>query len=259
MRIRPESFADHYSQARMFFLSQTEAERNHIVSALVFELSKVETPTIRERVVAHLVHVDEGMSNRVAGGLRLAGVVEPATTKVPARLEIKPSPVLSIIGKAQQTIKGRVVGLLVSDRVDRTLVEALRAAVQKEGAKLKIIAPHVGGAKTSDGKMLEADLQLAGAPSIFFDAVAVIVSEAGIPELIREAAALDFVSDAFNHLKVIGYVPAAKPLLRRAGIADELLDAGVVSLGSIDAVEGFISAAKKTRFWDREPKVRNLP
>ena len=107
--------------------------------------------------------------------------------------------------------------------------------------------------------MLKADLQLAGAPSIFFDAVAVIVSEAGIPELIREAAALDFVSDAFNHLKVIGHVPAAKPLLRRAGIADELLDAGVVPLVSIDAVEGFIAAAKRTRIWDREPKVRNLP
>jgi len=135
----------------------------------------------------------------------------------------------------------------------------LRTAVHKEGAKLKIIAPHVGGAKTPDGKMLEADLQLAGAPSIFFDAVAVIVSEAGIPQLTRDAAALEFVSDAFNHLKVIGYVPAAKPLLRRVGIADELLDAGVVSLGSIDAVEGFIATAKKTRIWDREPKVRNLP
>ena len=259
MRIRPESFADHYSQARMFFLSPTEAEKNHIVSALVFELSKIETPTIRERVVAHLVHVDEGMSNRVAAGLRLAGVVKPAATQVPARREIKASPALSIIGKAQQTLKGRVVGLLVSDPVDCALVEALRAAVQKEGARLKIIAPHVGGAKTPDGKMLKADLQLAGAPSIFFDAVAVIVSEAGIPELMREAAALDFVSDAFNHLKVIGHVPAAKPLLRRAGIADELLDAGVVPLVSIDAVEGFIAAAKRTRIWDREPKVRNLP
>src|SRR5262249_42343547 len=107
--------------------------------------------------------------------------------------------------------------------------------------------------------MLKADLQLAGAPSIFFDSVAVIVSEAGIPELIREAAALDIVSDAFNHLKVIGHVPGAKPLLRRAGIADELLGAGVVSLVSIDAVEGFIAAAKRTRIWDREPKVRNLP
>ena len=63
MRIRPKSFADHYSQARMFFLSQTETEKNHIVSALVFELSKVETPPVRERVVSHLMQVDEAWQN----------------------------------------------------------------------------------------------------------------------------------------------------------------------------------------------------
>ena len=102
-------------------------------------------------------------------------------------------------------------------------------------------------------------MQLAGAPSIFFDAVAVMVSEAGSWELMREAAALDFISDAFNHLKVIGYIPPAKSLLQRAGITDELVDGGVVKLTGADAIAAFITAAKKTRIWDREPKVRNLP
>ena len=259
MRIRPESFADHYSQARMFFLSQTETEKNHIVAALVFELSKVETLAVRERVVSHLLQVDEGMAKRVGAGLRLGKAIEPATTKAPARRQIKTSPALSIIAKAPQTLKGRVIAVLISDGVDCALIEALRAAVQKEGARLKIVAPHVGGAQTADGKMLEADMQLAGAPSVFFDAVAVIVSEAGTWELAREAAALGFISDAFHHLKVIGYLPAAKPLLQRAGITDELVDAGVVKLDGANAVAGFIAAAKKTRIWDREPKVRNLP
>ena len=259
LRIRPESFADHYTQARMFFLSQTEPEQNHIVAALVFELSKVETPAVRERVVSHLVHVDEGMAERVAAGLRLKGATEPAATKVSAARQIKPSPALSIIGKAPQTLKGRVIGCLVSDGVDRTLIDALRAAAKKEGAKLKIVAPYVGGVKPSDGTMLEADLQLAGGPSIFFDAVAVIVSETGARELVREAAALDFVSDAFNHLKVIGYVPAAEPLLHRVGITAELADAGVVPLADASAVAGFIATAKKMRIWEREPKVRRLP
>jgi catalase len=259
MRIRPESFADHYNQARMFFLSQTETERNHIVAALVFELSKVETPAVRERVVAHLLHVDEGMAKRVAAGLRIGKAVEPAETKIPVRRQIRTSPALSIIGKAPQTLKGRTIAVLASDGVDCALIEALRAAVHKEGACLKIVASHVGGVQTADGKMLEADMQLAGAPSIFFDAVAVVVSEAGTRELAREAAALGFISDAFNHLKVIGYYPAAKPLLQRAGITDELVDAGVVKLGGSDAVPGFVTAARKTRVWDREPKVRNLP
>jgi catalase len=129
MRIRPESFADHYSQARMFFLSQTEAERNHIVAALVFELSKVETPATCERAVSHLLHVDEGMAKRVSSGLRLGKAIEPAATTVPARRQIKTSPALSIIGKAPETLKGRVIALLVSDGVDCGLIEALRQAV----------------------------------------------------------------------------------------------------------------------------------
>src|SRR5215469_8796106 len=233
--------------------SPVEARVNHIVAALVFELSKVETPPVRERVVSHLMHVDEGMAKRVAAGLRLGSGIEPAATTVPARREIRRSPALSIINKDPYTLKGRVIGLLISDGADGALIEALRAAVKKQGARIKIVAPHVGGAKTGDGKLLEADLQLAGAPSTFFDAVAVIVSEAGARELTREAAALDFVSNAFSHLKTIGHVPAAEPLLRRAGITDELTDAGIVRLTGTDAIAGFIDVAKKTRVWDREP------
>jgi catalase len=259
MRIRPESFADHYTQARLFFLSQTEPERNHIVSALVFELSKVETPAIRERVVGQLIHVDEGMAKRVAAGLRLENKMQPAETKMPARNGVKPSPALSVIGKAPQTLEGRVVGCLVSDGADRTLVDALRAAVETEGAKLKIVAPHVGGAKTADGNMLKADMRIDGGPSILFDAVVLIVSEAGAKELAREAAAVGFVADAFNHLKVLGYAAAAEPLLRRAGITAELADEGIIPLANVGAVSGFIAAAKKMRVWDREPKVRNIP
>lgn len=225
----------------------------------MFELSKVETLPVRERVVSHLLHVDMDMAKRVATGLRLAGAIEPAVTTVPARREIEPSPALSIIGKAPQTLKGRVIGVLVSDGVDCTLIGTLRAAAKTEGAKVKIVAPYVGGAKTGDGELLEADQQLTGAPSIVFDAVAVIVSEAGARELARDAAAVGFLADAFNHLKVIAHVPAAKPLIKRAGLTEELADGGVVPLAGADAVAGFITAAKKGRIRDREPKVRNLP
>jgi catalase len=259
MRVRPESFADHYTQARLFFLSQTEPEQNHIVSALVFELSKIETPAIRGRVVGQLIHVDEGMAKRVAAGLRLESKIQPAVTKVPARSGVEPSPALSIIGKAPETLKGRAIGCLVSDGADGELVDALRTAAEKEGAKLKIVAPYVGGTKTADGKMLEVDMRIDGGPSIFFDAVALIVSDAGATELARDAAAVDFIADAFNHLKVLGYATAAEPLLHRAGITAELADEGVIPLANVGGVAGFIAAAKKMRVWDREPKVRNIP
>jgi catalase len=259
LRIRPESFADHYTQARLFYLSQTEPERNHIVSALIFELSNVETLAIRERVVSHLMHIDESLAKRVAAGLRLEGAIEAAKTTVPARRDVKPSPALSIIGKMPQTLKGRVIGCLVTDGADPGLIEELRKAAQQEGAKLKIVAPYIGGIKTRNGEMLKADHRIDGGPSVFFDAVALLVSDAGAQELAGDAAALDFVSDAFNHLKIIGYTPAAEPLLRRAGITGELDDAGVVPLRDLGAVAGFIAAAKKMRLWEREPKVRKTP
>ncbi|HEX3881501.1 MAG TPA: catalase [Stellaceae bacterium] len=258
-RPRPESFADHYSQARLFFVSQTPPEQNHIVSALVFELGKVETVAVRERVVSHLMNIDQTLGKRVAAGLRLERPIEAAATGVPAKQDVKPSPALSIIGKAPETLKGRKVGCLVTDGADRALVDGLRNSVEKEGARLAIVTPHVGGAMLADGALLAADMGLDGSPSILFDAVALIVAEAGAAKLAKDAVAVNFVADAFNHLKVIGFVAAAEPLLFRAGIAAELFDAGIVRLGDPPGTATFIAAAKKMRVWDREAKVRSLP
>jgi catalase len=259
LRVRPASFADHYTQARLFYLSQTKPEQNHIVAALVFELSKVETSRVRERVVSHLMRVDDALARRVAEGLRLDGAIEPAPTKVPAKKNILPSPALSIIGKAPETLQGRVIGCLVSDGANRALVDALRKSAKQEGATVKIVAPRVGGVKAQDGKVLEADMRVDGGPSVFFDAVALVLSADGVKALMRDAAAVDFLSDAFNHLKVIGYTPDAEPLVRRAGITEDLVDAGVVSLPDEAAVARFIVNARKLRVWDREPKVRSIP
>jgi hypothetical protein len=112
----------------MFSLSQTEPEKNHIISALVFELSKAETPAIRERVGSHLVHVDAGMAKRVAAGLRLRGGIEPAPTKVPAGHQIELSPALSIVGKAQQTLKP---ASLVSSLATVSTVRSSRSCVRR--------------------------------------------------------------------------------------------------------------------------------
>ena len=119
--------------------------------------------------------------------------------------------------------------------------------------------PMSGGAKLAGGHMLAADMRIDGAPSVFFDAVMLVVSDAGAEELVKESAAINFVSDAFNHLKIIGYVPAAEPLLRRAGVTADLGDGGVVALADARAIPKFIVAAKKLRMWEREPKVRYLP
>ncbi|MFD1703431.1 catalase [Methylopila henanensis] len=249
-RIRSETFADHYSQARLFFRSQTKPEQAHLASALVFELSKVSLEHVRLRVLANLQNVDEDLATRVAAGLDM-DLPEKAKAAVEP-IDLDPSPALRIVGKYPETLRGRALGLLVTDGANGAIVDALKAAAASEDAKVKIVALKVGGVTLKDGRKLKADAQLQGAPSVIFDAVAVVASEAGCAELLREGAAIDFVKDAFGHLKAIGHTKEAQPLLDKAGVEP---DAGVVDLGS--GAEAFLKPAR-TRQWDREPKVRIL-
>ncbi len=249
-RIRAESFADHYSQARQFYVSQTAHEQAHIASALVFELSKLEHGHVREAMVGHLRHIDEDLAGRVAAGLALKKMPDPPATAAPVQ-QMKPSPALQIIGKMKDTLAGRALGILIADGSDGAAIERIKKAATAAGATVKIVAPKVGGTKLADGSMLVADGQLAGTPSVLFDAVAVILSDAGAKILSKESAALDFVSDAFVHLKAIAVDSGGRALLRKANLGE---DAGVVDAADQAA---FIAAAK-TRQWEREKSVRML-
>jgi catalase len=249
-RIRSESFADHYSQARQFYRSQTKYEQAHIASALVFELSKVDHVHIRQAMVAHLRNIDEDLAKRVAGGLALETLPSATPPAAPVQ-DLDPSPALQIIGKMKDTLEGRAIGILIADGSDGGVIKELAKAATAAGAKVKIVAPKVGGAKLADGSMLQADGQLAGTPSVMFDAVAVILSDDGAKILTREAAAIDFVRDAFGHLKAIAVDQGGQALLDKANIER---DKGVVDGKD---VAGFIAAAK-TRQWDREASVRIL-
>ena len=250
VRLRAETFADHYSQARLFFRSQTAAEQAHLASAIVFELSKLSLDHVRDRVLGNLQNVDTALAQRVADGL---GVDLPkANAAASAPYDMEDSPALRIVGKYPDTLKGRAVGILVSDGADGAVIDAIKAAAEGAGATVKIVAPKIGGVKLKGGKRLKADGQLAGTPSVMFDAVAIVLSEAGCAELLKEGAAIDFAKDAFGHLKAIGFTPEAQPLLDKAGVE---ADAGVIDVSS-DAKPWLAPAA--TRQWDREPKVRTL-
>ena len=250
VRLRAETFADHYSQARLFYRSQTAPEQAHLASAIVFELSKVSLDHVRERMLGNLQNVDQDLAARVAEGL---GVDLPKASEAASEpFDMDPSPALRIIGKYKDTLKGRAVGILVSDGADGAVIEAVKAAAEGEGATVKIVAPKIGGVKLKGGKHLAADGQLAGTPSVLFDAVAIIVSDKGCEALLQEGAAIDFAKDAFGHLKAIGHSPEAQPLLDKAGVE---ADAGVVDVAK-DA-KPFLKPAR-TRQWDREPKVRML-
>lgn len=249
-RIRADSFADHYSQARQFYLSQTAYEQAHIASALVFELSKVEHPHIRTAMVGHLRHIAEDLAGRVAAGLGFDTMPEAPLAAAPVR-EMAPSPALQVIGKMKDTLMGRAIGILIAEGSDAAVIKKLKKAAINAGASVKIIAPKVGGAKLADGSMLAVDGQLAGTPSVLFDAVAIILSDAGAKALSKEGAAIDFVRDAFGHLKAIAVDAGGQRLLKLANVGH---DAGIVDANDKDA---FIAAAK-TRQWEREKFVRTL-
>lgn len=253
VRERSETFADHYSQPRLFWRSMSEPEQRHIVNAFTFELSKVSRVPIRQRMLGHLANIDRELCDRVEEGLGMEGQAESITPARPP-IDMKPSPALSLVLKAPKTLEGRKVGVLVTDGTDAAFVTALRTAVEQAGARLQVVAPKIGGAAAKGGKRIEADHQLAGGPSIFFDAVVVAASADGAAMLESEAAAIDWIRDAFGHLKVIGVVDAAAPLLERAGVKP---DAGVVTIDGTKGISAFITAAKNGRVWDREPTLRS--
>jgi catalase len=247
VRVRSETFADHYSQARMFFRSQTAVEQTHIVAALVFELSKVTLAHVRTRVLANLANVDADLAGRVATGLGCPLPAASPAAREPIDLELSPS--LSIVNKAQATLTGRKVGILFTDGSSSTTIAKLAADVRAAGATPVLIAPrllHIG----TKPKAMDADGQLAGTPSVTCDAIAIVVNEQGAAALAADAGAVQFVADAYAHLKAIGHTPQAQLLLDRAHVAP---GDGVGDLGP-----DFIDAAGR-RHYLREANSHPLP
>jgi catalase len=254
-RLRAESFADHYSQARQFFISQSPTEQTHIAAALTFELSKVKLAVIRERMLSHLLNIDETLAGKVMEKLGLQRMPKPADAAVPTRQDLNPSPPLSIVENGPERFEGRKLGILVSDGLDAGLLKALTAALGKAGASYEIIAPRITGVEASDGSWIEADQMIDGGPSVLYDAIAVLPAADAMDDLLQESSARDFVADAFAHCKFIGYAETALPLFEKAGIATADLDEGCIALNAKGA-RSFVESLAKLRVWEREPHVK---
>lgn len=252
-RVRSESFADHYSQARQFFVSQTPIEQKHIGDALVFELSKVERPDIRSRTVSHLLNIDATLAATVAQGLGL-DLPDPAVAARAPITDLPASDKLSIVKNGPDSFKGRKLGLLLSDGADAKIVKALIAAVDGEAAVYEVITPKIAGVTLSDGTTVAAKHKIDGGPSVLFDAVAIVVSAEGAALLSIDAAAKDFVTDAFAHCKYIGMSAEAEAIFVKAGIADDL-DEACLPLSKAADAKDFLAACRTLRHWPRELKV----
>ncbi len=252
IRRRAETFSDHYSQARLFFRSMTEPEQRHIVSAFAFELAKVSIRAIRTRMLGHLANIDSDLHRQVEDALGMQGQADKIAPAAKPR-DLPPSPALSIIGKAPSTLAGRKVGILITEGFDASLLAALRSSAKAERADVFVVAPKVGGVKDDAGHLQEADGSLSGSPSVIFDTVAILASEAGAADLSTQAATLDWVANAYAHLKVIGLTSAANALLDKAGGKP---GPGIIPVTNRKSVTQFIQTARNGRIWDREPSLR---
>jgi catalase len=247
VRLRSESFSDHYSQARLFYRSVTPQEQKHIAEAVTFELSKVDIREIRQKMLGHLNIIDKALGATVAEELGMPG---EATKMTPARtpIDLDPSPALRLYGKYQPTLNGRKVGILLAPGFDPKVKNALIAAVKKEGAKPAIIAPRVGGVEDSTGAKQPAEMALRGSPSILFDAVAIVSGPAGDKALASNPDAVSFLMDACRHLKAIGL--SGVPDLAAKAPATGLV--GVTGLDNSKNIAQFIDFARQGKVWDRE-------
>lgn len=273
VRARSQSFFDHFSQATLFYNSQSVPEKNHIVNAFRFELGKLKSPAIRERMLGILTRVDKTLAEKVAVGLGMP-VPKPAENlnqNIPAdgdpakyqpvdvHPDLKISKALSMANTVKNTIKSRQVAILAADGVDGDSLNAMKQALEAAGAQTKIVAPHLGFIASANGKQIKVDQSFLTSASVLFDAVYVADGAKSAALLQGEPDAIHFVNEAYKHCKAIAATGAGAKLIEISAVGaklknegksgDKTTETGVL----IDRVANeFITAIAQHRFWERE-------
>src|SRR5450432_3427148 len=295
VRGRSEKFRDHFTQATLFFNSQSEVEKDHIVEALRFELGKVQRAPIRERMVGLLAYVNPVLASRVAEGLGLPGAPkveaplnhavpadEPAGSRDPKKARgkakgsrsVELSPALSMEKTPKDSIATRKVAILAAAGVDEESLTRVQKSLTAAGAAGKIVAPRLGYLKGSKGSDFLIEFSFLTASSVLFDAVYVPGGAASVASLAAERDAVDFVAEAFRHCKTIGATgegvgflagcPGLEALAgadpekggkKRSGEPEGVV---VAEKGTEDFARSFIAAAKMHRHWTRQGRNRTV-
>ena len=281
IRERSPSFFDHFGQAALFFHSQSEAEKNHLIDALTFELGKLERPYIRARMLGMLSHVDTQLAAQVADGLGMTvePVPLPLNHGVPADADQKQyepvthkqsatqSPALSMEHTLKTSIATRQIAILAAHGVDEKALAAMQKALTAAGAVTKIIAPKLGKITGASGQEIVVDQSFLTAASVLYDAVYVPSGAKSNQALSAEPEAIHFVNQAYKHCKAIALSGDATPFLQETYVGKEKVQTGKKTEGPDAALSGvlidakpeeFIRAIAQHRFWDRE-KARKVP
>ncbi|VWX61302.1 hydroperoxidase HPII(III) (catalase) [Burkholderiales bacterium 8X] len=261
VRIKPEKFADHYTQARLFFESQSEAEKAHIGNAFRFELSKVTVPAIRERVVASLLNAAPDLAARLAQdlGMTLPAPL-PKALENPATPEVEQSPPLSLMARpGDGGIRTRKVAILVADGVEGESIGKLVVELMAQGAVPRLVGARLGTCTAVGGEQLAVDATMENSPGFLFDALVLPDGAAAVETLDADAHTLEFVRDQYWHCKTILAFGASQALLEEARIpatmADGSADPGLILADAADAdgaIASFIAAMGMPRHFGRE-------
>jgi len=277
IRTRSDSFRDHFTQAALFFNSQSDYEQTHIVNALSFELGKVEINAIRERVVYILNQIDETLASKVAGNL---GIEIPAKLDKPMNMgfpadanpddyqpipkkdtKIKKSAALSMANTVKDTIKTRQIAFLVADGFDANDVKTMKNALEKQGAVAKIIGMKSKSVKDADGNEMKVDHALRTTASVLWDAVYIPGGEKSVNTLSEEADAIEFINEAFRHCKAIAATGEGVNFVKNETYAGRAKsDKAVILSEDLEnaTAESFINAIAQHRNWERET-ARKVP
>jgi catalase len=257
---KAERFADHYTQETLFWNSQTAVEKTHIIKAFRFELSKVQTPAIRERMVSGLLNVASELGEEVAAGLGMTQLPAPMpkVLQKSARPEVTASKSLSLLARPGNAgIKARRIAIVASDGVDGSTALAIAERLKSEGAVPVFVAPELGTI-ASTGAPIQADASLEVAPSVVFDAMVLAGGQSASAALAANGRALEFLKDQYRHCKAILVLSGAATLLEKAGIPTTLPngtpDPGLLieAAGGKPPVDDFIRAVAAHRHFARE-------
>ena len=273
VRARSPSFHDHFSQATLFYNSQSDPEKKHLIDAFRFELGKVAIPAIRARMLGILTQVDKSLAAEVGKGLGIkppppeqpinrsfGADTDPKSVqpkKVKSSVEV--SKALSMSNTVKNTVKSRKIAALIANGFDGKHLDAMKKALLAEGAMLKTVAPALGAIASSDGKAIPADFSLLTAASVLFDAVYVPGGKQSIATLSGNADACHFVDEAYKHCKAICATGETTRFLNNTHAGEAQDDAALIFASKPgDAVDDFIAAIAKHRNWGREA-VRKIP
>jgi catalase len=264
VRAKPEKFADHYTQATLFFDSQSPVEQDHIAAAFRFELSKVTVPAIRERMVSSLRNASELLAKKVADGLG----IDPMPDAMPLALENAPapevtkSPALSLLARpGDGSLKGRKIALLVAPGVEGESIAAVQAALAEQGAVGRLVGTRIGPMPTLAGTVLEADASLENEPGFLFDGLVLPDGAEAVAALAQDGHTAEFVKDQFRHCKTILVFGESRALLAQAGVPASMDksqaqgNTGLIVANAQDASKAaaaFVQALSMHRHFGRE-------